>query len=92
MTTLPKYKTTANGSIDYAHYDLRAREIRSKDAWCNIGSIGKALGTLATMFRRAVSSGGMPISTTHGRAPLRTPQKRRAHPTTSRVNAEAAGG
>ncbi|WP_137701997.1 hypothetical protein [Marimonas lutisalis] len=90
MTTQPEYNTIANGSIDYAHYDRRAREIRSQDAWRNIGTIGKMLKAIATMFERGASYEAKPMSKAPGREPMRTPQLRRTRPNVSQVNPETA--
>jgi hypothetical protein len=90
MTTQPEYNTIANGAIDYAHYDRRAREIRSQDAWSNIGTIGKALRAIATMFRSRASHEAKPISKAPGRKPMRSPRLRRAHPKVSQANSQTA--
>lgn len=59
MTQEHDYKTLADGSIDYAHYDRVCRQIRSRDAFaaCRLvtttfkGTVRLALGVLTALHR-----------------------------------------
>lgn len=90
MTIQPNYKTTATGSIDYAHYDRRARDIRSQDALNGIDAIGRMLKAIATKFRRGASSEVTPVSGAPGREPMRTPLRRRTDGKASQANARTS--
>lgn len=88
MTTQSEYNTIANGSIDYAHYDRRARKIRSQDAWSIIEAIGQSLSAIATLVKCRTSSEVTPFENVPGRMPMRSPEARPVSPTCSPVKAE----
>ena len=57
MTTEAEYKTQNDGSIDYAHYLARGREMRSDEAYSMLRFIGKFLkGLLVSEPKGALGS------------------------------------
>ena len=66
------HATTTTGSIDYAHYDMIARQIRSQDAHRNIASIAKTVRAIAKAFRRVIKVQTAEKSWAPTRKPMRT--------------------
>ncbi|RFP88752.1 hypothetical protein DZK27_07510 [Rhodobacteraceae bacterium 63075] len=85
MTAPMKYETTATGSIDYAHYDRRAREIRSQETWSLVGLIGRKLKAAGASLHRRASGKATPVSRAPTRDPMRSPQPRRAGKASERI-------
>ena len=48
MTIETDYAKHADGSINYAYYDQRARQLRSEAAWATIDEVSETVGELAT--------------------------------------------
>lgn len=69
MTTQREFKSTATGSIDYAHYARRAHNIRSQDAWSNIDAITKAVRAILAKLQLSSSAMTKKPSNATDRAP-----------------------
>lgn len=90
MTAQSNYKTTANGTIDYAFYTQRAHELRSQDAWKAIKAVRNALKVVAASFKRRAGNEVEPVSKSPTRKPMRSPVSHHVAPKTSQAIVPAA--